>query len=121
MAEIPKIKQGDAGTMGVTLYIGETLETAEAVTAEDLPLFHCIEFMIGETIRKLWPDEAFFADGEFHVPFTQEDSFTLEEGETVKVDVRIHFETNNDTPQVKGIEAFPKVKVIDAISEEVLT
>ena len=121
MAEKPKIKQGDAGTMGVTLYIGETLETAEAVTAEDLPLFHCIEFMIGETIRKLWPDEAFFADGEFHVPFTQDETFQLEEGETIKVDVRVHFETNGAPEQVKGIEAFPKVKVIDAISEEVLT
>lgn len=121
MAEKPKIKQGDAGYMGVTLSIGDTPETSEAVTANDLQLFHCIEFMIGDGIRKLWPDEVLFDDGMFHVPFTQDETFQLEEGETVKVDVRIHFETNNDTPQVKGIEAFPKVKAIDAISEEVLT
>lgn len=111
-----KIKQGDAGTMGVVLTIN-----GETVTADDLPLFHCIEFMIGDSIRKLWPDEAFFSDGKFHVPYTQAETLALEEGDTISVDVRVHFETNGAPEQVKGIEAFPKIKVVDAISEEVLT
>lgn len=112
---IPLIKQGDAGYMGVTLAIGD-----ETVTAADLGLFHCIEFMIGDGIRKLWPNEAIFAEGMFHVPYEQEETFALEEGEKVNVDVRVHFETNNDNEQVIGIHAFPRLKVVDAISEVTL-
>ena len=111
-----KIKQGDAGTVGVTLTIN-----GDAVTAEDLPLLHCVEFMIGDGIRKLWPDEVTFADGKFHVPYTQEETFALEEGDTINVDTRVHFETNGAPEQVKGVTVMGKVKVTDAISEEVLT
>ena len=121
MAAKAKMKQGDAGYMGVELSIGEDPEELETVTEEDLPLFHCIEFMIGEDIRGEWPDEVMFADGLFLVPYTQEQSFQLEEGDTIDVDVRLHFETNTDTVQVKGIEAFPKVKVINAISDKELS
>lgn len=110
------IKQGDAGTMGVTLTIN-----GEAVTTDDLALFHCIEFMIGDGIRKLWPDEVTFADGKFHVPYTQEETFAMEEGDTINVDTRVHFETNGAPAQVKGVTVMGKVKVTDAISEEVLT
>lgn len=116
-----KIKQGDAGTIGVTLKIGETAETAQAVTAEDLPLLHCVEFMIGDGIRKLWPDDVIFADGKFRVPYTQEETLALEDGETVKVDVRVHFETNGAPAQVIGTKTMEKAKIVDAISEEVLT
>lgn len=113
MAEIPKIKQGDAGYLGVPLTISK-----QAVTAEDLPLFHCIEFYIGETIRKMWPEQVLFHDGKFHVPYTQEETFALETG-TIEVDVRIHFVS--DPAQVVGLkEDFPKVKVVKATSEVVL-
>ena len=110
------IKQGDAGTVGVTLTIN-----GEAVTAEDLPLLHCVEFMIGATIRKVWPDDVIFADGKFHVPYTQAETFALEDGDTVRVDTRVHFETNGAPEQVVGVTVMGKIKVVDAISEEVLT
>ena len=110
------IKQGDAGTVGVTLTIN-----GEAVTAADLPLLHCVEFMIGDGIRKLWPDDVTFADGKFHVPYTQAETFALEEGDTIRVDTRVHFETNGAPEQVKGVTVMGKVKVADALSKEVLT
>lgn len=112
---IPTIKQGDAGWLGVTVTLNK-----ETITAEDLPLLHCVEFMIGNGIRKLWPDEAIFAEGMFHVPYTQEETFALEDGDKISVDVRVHFETNGADDLVKGIEKFPKMKVIDAISEVTL-
>jgi len=116
MAEKLKLKQGDAGTVGVTLTINGT-----AVTAEDLELLHCVEFMIGDGIRKVWPDDVTFSDGEFHVPYTQEETFALEEGDTIQMDVRVHFETNGAPEQVVGLRAdFPRMKIIDAISEVVL-
>lgn len=114
MAE--KIKQGDAGTVGVTLTLN-----GETVTDDDLALLHCVEFMIGDGIRKLWPDDVTFSDGKFHVPYTQEETFALEEGDSVQMDIRVHFETNGAPDQVVGLRAdFPKFKVIDAISEVVL-
>lgn len=113
--QIHEIKQGDAGYLSVSLKLN-----GETVTEEHLPLFHCIEFMIGDGIRKVWPQEAFFADGAFRVPYTQEETFALEEGDKISVDVRVHFATNNDLDQVMGIHTFPKLKVIDAISEEIL-
>lgn len=116
MAEVyQKIKQGDAGWLGVTVTLSD-----EAITAEDLPLLHCVEFMIGDGIRKLWPDDAIFAEGMFHVPYTQEETFALEEGDKISVDVRVHFNVNGAEDLVKGIEKFPKMKVIDAISEVTL-
>ena len=121
MAVKGKMKQGDAGLMGVELLIGDDAETMETVTEEDLPLMHCIEFMIGEEIRGKWPDNVLFADGLFLVPFTQEESFQLQEGDTIEVDVRVHFATNTDTVQVKGIEVFPKVKIVKAISDKELS
>lgn len=111
-----KIKQGDAGTVGVTLSIN-----GEAVTDDDLALLHCVEFMIGDGIRKLWPDEATFADGKFHVPYTQAETFALEDGDTVRVDTRVHFETNGAPEQVVGVTVMGKIKIADALSEEVLT
>lgn len=110
------IKQGDAGTVGVTLSIN-----GETVTTEDLPLLHCVEFMIGETIRKVWPDDVTFADGKFHVPYTQAETFALEDGDTVRVDTRVHFETNGAPEQVVGVTVMGKIKIADALSEEVLT
>lgn len=116
MADRLKLKQGDAGTVGVTLKIN-----GEAVTDADLALLHCVEFMIGSGIRKVYPDDVTFSDGEFHVPYTQEETFALEEDEDIQIDVRVHFETNGAPEQVVGLRAdFPKVKIIDAISEVVL-
>ena len=116
-----EIKRGDAGYINVPVKMGPDKEHLEAVTAEDLPLFHCIEFTVGDVIRKMWPEEVIFEDGKFLVPYTQEESLLFEEGETIKADVRIHFETNGAHEQVKGLKIRQNVKIIGTNSEEVLT
>lgn len=116
-----EMKRGDAGNISVPIMIGPDKEHLQAVTAEDLPLFHCIEFTVGDVIRKMWPEKVIFVDGKFLVPYTQEESLMFEEGETVKADVRIHFETNGAPEQVKGLKIRQKVKIVGTNSEEVLT
>lgn len=108
---IPTIKQGDAYSLRVPLKLDD-----EAVTAEDLPLLHCVEFMLGDEIRKVWPDDGTFSDGSFLVPLTQEETFALEEGTRVEFDVRVHFIGG----AVVGLKKKLKVKVYDAISEVIL-
>ena len=116
-----ELKRGDAGNISVPIKMGPDREHLEPVTAEDLPLFHCIEFAVGEVIFKKWPDEVIFADGKFLVPYTQEESFLFDEGEKPLVDVRVHFETNGAPEQVKGTKVRQKIKVAGTNSEEVLT
>lgn len=108
---IPTIKQGDAYALRVPLTLN-----GEAVTAADLPLIHCVEFMLGSDVRRLWPDHATFSDGLFYVPVKQNDTFPLEEGERVEFDVRVHFVGGG----VVGLKKKLKIKILDAISEEVL-
>ena len=83
---IPCIKQGDAYDLRIALDLN-----GEALTAEDLPLLHCVEFMLGDGVRKVWPEEGGFLNGAFLMPLTQADTFSLEDGETVEFDARIHF------------------------------
>lgn len=107
-----KLKRNSAGRLGVTVTVG-----GEAITADDLALFHCIEFSIGETIQKSWPDEVTFADGKFHVPYTQAETLNLEEGDTVEIDVRLHF--IGDEENVCGAAGnWPKLKIVKTLSEE---
>jgi len=110
-ASIPVIKQGDAYSLRVPLTLND-----EAVTADSLPLIHCVEFFLGEEIRKVWPDDGAFADDVFYVPLTQEETFNLDEGTSVEFDVRVHFIGG----AVVGLKKKLKVKVYDAISEVVL-
>lgn len=113
------IKRGDAGALPVVLKIGPKAETAQPVTEEALELLHCVEFTLGDTIRKMWPDEVVFADGRFLVPYTQEETIALEKGDYL-FDVRVHFETNGVPEQVVGTKIRSKVKVVESNSEEVL-
>ena len=108
---IPCIKQGDA----YDLRIAPDLN-GEALTAEDLPLLHCVEFMLGDGVRRVWPEEGGFVDGAFLMPLTQTDTFSLEDGETVEFDARIHFVGG----AVVGLKKKLRVMVCDALSEEEL-
>lgn len=104
------IKQGDA--YGIPLEIqlnGETLTDADVEK---------VEVFIGEGIRKLFPGQITYVSeiGCFSVQVTQEDTFTLPEGETIRVDVRVQFPGG----MVLGVIDTLKVKVANAISEEVL-
>lgn len=73
---------------------------------------------VGDTIRKLYPGQITYNDalGSFIVPVTQEETFDLPEGETIRVDVRVQFPGG----MVLGVIDELKAKVADAISEEVL-
>ena len=111
MDTIPCVKQGDAYDLRIALELcGETL------TAEALPLLHCVEFMLGDGVRKVWPEEGSFRDGAFLMPLTQADTFSLEDGETVEFDARIHFVGG----AVVGLKYTLRVMVCDALSEEEL-
>ena len=108
---IPCIKQGDAYDLRIALDLN-----GEALTAEHLPLLGCVEFMLGDGVRKVWPEEGGFLDGAFLMPLTQADTFSLEDGETVEFDARVHFPGG----AVVGLKKKLRVKVYDAISEEEL-
>ena len=108
---IPCIKQGDAYDLRIALELN-----GEALTAEALPLLHCVEFMLGDGVRKVWPEEGGFLNGAFLMPLTQADTFSLEDGETVEFDARIHFVGG----AVVGLKKKLRVMVCDALSEEEL-
>ncbi len=109
---IPCIKQGDAYDLRIELEL-----SGEAITEAHLPLLHCVEFMLGEGVRKVWPEEGVFSDGAFLVPLAQADTFRLEDGETTELDVRVHFIGG----AVVGLKKKLRVKICDALSEEVLS
>ncbi len=108
---IPCIKQGDAYDLRIALDLN-----GEALTEAHLPLLHCVEFMLGDGVRKVWPEEGSFLDGAFLMPLTQADTFSLEEEEPVEFDVRIHFIGG----AVAGLKKKLRVMVCDALSKEVL-
>ena len=104
------IKQGDAYGIPLEIKLNGT-----ALTATDV---ETVEVYVGDSIRKLYPDEITYNEtlGSFIVPVTQEETFTLPEGETVRVDVRVRFVGGG----VLGIRKKERIKVADATSEEVL-
>ncbi len=104
------IKQGDA--YGIPL---EIQLNGEVLHAEDVEK---VEVFVGDNIRKLYPSEITYNDtlSCFIVPVTQEETFELPEGETIRVDVRVQFPGG----MVRGVIDELKAKVADAISEEVL-
>ena len=105
-----RIKQGDAYAIPVRV----TLD-GEPLAAADLAMIESVEFMVGEDIRKVYPEDVVFddADGVFLVPVTQEETFALEDGETILVDVRAAFSGGD----VIGTETMEQIKVLDALSE----
>lgn len=104
------IKQGDAYGIPLEIKLNDA-----SLTADDVEV---VEVFVGEGIRKLYPGEITYsaALGSFIVPVTQAETFTLPEGETVRVDVRVQFPGG----MVLGVIDELKVRVADAISEEVL-
>ena len=111
METMPCIKQGDAYDLRIALDLN-----GEALTAAHLPLLECVEFMLGDSVRRVWPEEGGFLDGSFLVPLTQADTFSLEDGETVEFDARVRFVGG----AVVGLKKKLRVMVCDALSEEEL-
>ena len=109
METIPCVKQGDAYDLRIALDFN-----GEALTAQHLPLLECVEFMLGDGVRKVWPQDGSFSDGAFLMPLTQAETFSLEEGEAVEFDARVHFISG----AVVGLKKKLKVRIYDAISDE---
>lgn len=104
------MKQGDAYALPVALKLDDAL-----VTESDLDMIESVEFMISEDIRKVYPDDVTF-DGEnnmFLVPVTQAETFSLEDGSTISVDVRVEFHGG----EVIGTRTMEQIRVLDALSE----
>lgn len=106
-----EIKQGDSYPIRVRIKLNN-----EYISSEDLDLLHCVEFMLGDDLRKIYPGEVEFSEGAFYIPLTQDETFNFDENKSVSLDIRIHF-TNG---HVIGIKKMPKIKVVNAISEVVL-
>ena len=107
------IKQGDAYSIPVSITVD-----GDTVNAETIALIETVEFMVGEGIRKVYPEEVSF-DGEnslFLVPLTQAETFALEDGERIPFDVRVAFAGGD----VVGTKTMQNIKVLDALSEEAL-
>ena len=107
----PTIKRGDAYNMAVVLIL-----SGEEVKEEDLDMLQAVEFMVGDRIRKVYPEEVLFGDGAFLVPLTQEETFDLEAGVGLPVDVRVHFAGGD----VLGMKKVLTLRVVDSLSEVVL-
>lgn len=107
------IKQGDAYAIPVSVSMD-----GERLVESDLGMVDSVEFMISESIRKVYPDDVTFdgTNNVFLVPVTQEETFALEEGDTIRVDVRVGFSGGD----VIGTKTMEKIRVVDALSEVTL-
>lgn len=104
------IKQGDAYAIPVKVSIDDV-----PLEATDLDMIESVEFMISEEIRKVYPDDVVFdtENSVFLVPVTQAETFGLEDGEPIKVDVRVEFPSGD----VVGTKTMKTINVVDALSE----
>lgn len=107
------IKQGDAYALPIRVSVD-----GEPITADGLTMIESAEFMISEDIRKVYPDDVVFdrENGVFLVPVTQGETFALEDGDTIQVDVRVEFHGGD----VIGTKTMEQLRVLDALSEEEL-
>jgi len=114
MAERYYIKQGDAYAIPISITVNN-----ERITASNLDMIDKVEFMVGDTVRKVYPDDVAFdnANSIFAVPVTQEETFSMEDGDTISIDVRVAFANSDD---VIGTRTMKKAKIVDALSEAVI-
>lgn len=105
------IKQGDAYAVPVSITVD-----GESITAETLSLIDTVEFMVGEGIRKVYPGDVTFdyENSVFLVPVTQDETFALEDGDRISMDIRVGFASGD----VIGTKTMQQIKILDALSEE---
>lgn len=104
------IKQGDAYALPVPLTWNKT-----AINPADI---ETVEFYLGDSFRKLYPDEVTFSedDGNFYIPMTQEETFAFEADSVLSLDARVKFVGGD----VFGVKKMGDVVVIKATSKEVI-
>lgn len=114
MAERYYIKQGDAYAIPISVTVN-----GDRITQSNLDMIDKVEFMVGDSVRKVYPDDVVFdsVNSVFAVPVTQEETFSMEDGDTISIDVRVAFANSDD---VIGTRTMKKAKIVDALSEAVI-
>lgn len=107
--DIFRVKQGDAYAIPVTIKVNGTALT-------DTEELETVEFMLGRYVRKTWPEDVTFSEGEFAFPLTQKETFALKAGEELPLDLRVKFVGDD----VIGTVTPAKVMIVDAQSTEEL-
>lgn len=104
------IKQGDAYALPVAIIWNNA-----AINPADI---ETVEFCLGDSFRKLYPDEVTFSedDGNFYIPMTQEETLAFEADSVLDLDARVKFVGGD----VFGVKKMGVVVVMNAISEEVI-
>ena len=105
------IKQGDAYNIPVSITVD-----GETVNGETVELIETVEFMLSEDIRKVYPEDVTFdsVNNVFLVPVSQEETFAMEDGEKIPLDIRVGFSSGD----VIGTKTMQQIKILDALSEE---
>lgn len=98
------IMQGDSCKIPFVIYTDDILVTDQLVEK--------VEFTIG-TIAKEYPGDAEYADGEFKVPLTQEDTLSVQGKQPVQVRVKL------SSGDVYGVKLDP-IEFEDSMSRVVL-
>ena len=101
------VKQGDAYQVPIELNMNGLPIPEEDIAA--------VEVYFGE-LRKTYPDGVSYQDGVLYFPLTQEETFALQEEETLFVDIRVTFANGSCI----GIPEKLPVSIADAVSTEVL-
>lgn len=104
-----KVKQGDACIVPVKILLN-----GAPVAVEDI---ETVEFRTGE-VRKVYPQDVTYdaESGCFHMPLSQEETFTLPADDAVQFDVRVKFRGGT----VIGTQKITVFVTVDALSEEVI-
>ncbi len=104
------IKQGDAYSLPVQIRLGGA--------ALDIDNVELVEFCVGGTLRKLFPEDVRYDNGTqtFYLPLTQGETFSFQENAAVQMDVRVKFLGG----AVLGLRRPGTIAVRDAISEVTL-
>lgn len=105
-----RIKQGDAYSVPIAIkFNGAPLDVDEVEE---------VEFSIGDSLRKLWPQDVGYSSTEscFALPLTQDETFAFPANSSVALDVRVKFIGG----AVIGVQRMESFAVADAVSEVTL-
>ena len=105
-----RIKQGDQYSVPILIRLnGEPLDLDDVAE---------VEFIIGNDMRKLWPQDVQYnsADECFYLPLTQAETFAFPANGSVTRDIRVKFVGGNGV----GVQRMESFAVADAASEVTL-
>lgn len=103
--DVTRIRQGDACPIGVEI----EYEDGSALAIEDVA---AVEFMVGPTIRKVYPAQVAYEQGAFQVPLTQKETLALNPDQRLTIDARVKLTTG----EILGCSAETYVEVQESLS-----